>query len=645
MGGDVVEAPERVGRYEILLPIAKGGMATVYLARAEGHGGFDRYVALKLTLPHLRSDPEFSAVLLEEAKLVAHIRHTNVVPVLDVAQDKLGVFLVMDYVAGDTLGGLIKTAAGQGTPLPVGVSLRILVDALEGLHAAHEHGDEDGYPLHLVHRDFSPQNILVGTDGVGRLTDFGIAKAASRASSTATGLIKGKMSYVSPEQARGLPLDRRCDLWAAGVIAWEIMCRRKLNAPNDPRSLISTVKRAPPLIRTVVPDAPEAIEAVIASVLKLEPDERPATAQVLARDLAAAARASGMLAETHEVAEHVKRLAGPVLAERKARLAAARRQRIGSVPDGIATTIGVPSPLEAAAKHRARQRGSPAVDARRSDHGDRGFGTAAAAAAPAIAASDTASDANTTTRGVEASNDPRGAGDDDAVGGSGRRAAHPEARSASREAPASPSLIGIVALTLKLAAGRDAEAGTGADGGASAASSATAPTGAVTAPPRSPTTTDGVTDRRPRAAKPDEKAEEVAPAQFLALSTNAPVAEVRVGDRVVDMVIAAPNVNVELEPEETQRALVRHGEERGRSHRDEDARARRARGEDRVSRGARRGTAGAAEASARHEERKGPPAPLGADSQRRGAQQREGSEISVSCPRACEQYVRSRPSG
>ena len=361
MGGDVGEAPERVGQYEIVLPIAKGGMATVYLARAEGHGGFDRYVALKLTHPHLRSDPEFSAVLLDEAKLVAHIRHTNVVPVLDVAQDKLGVFLVMDYIAGDTLGGLIKTAASLGTPLPVGVSLRILIDALEGLHAAHEHGDEDGYPLHLVHRDFSPQNILVGTDGVGKLTDFGIAKAASRASSTADGLIKGKMSYVSPEQARGLPLDRRCDLWAAGVIAWEIVCRRKLNPPNDPLSLLSTVKRAPPLIRSVVPDAPEALEKAIASVLKLEPDERPATAQLLARDLAAAARACGMLAETHEVAEHVKRLAGPVLAERKAKLAAARRRRIGSIPDGIATAIGVPSPLESAAK-LALARPAPPVD-------------------------------------------------------------------------------------------------------------------------------------------------------------------------------------------------------------------------------------------------------------------------------------------
>ena len=551
MGGDGAEAPERVGRYEILLPIAKGGMATVYLARAEGHGGFDRYVALKLTLPHLRSDPEFSAVLLDEAKLVAHIRHTNVVPVLDVAQDKLGVFLVMDYVAGDTLGGLIKTAAGLGTPLPVGVSLRILVDALEGLHAAHEHGDEDGYPLHLVHRDFSPQNILVGTDGVGRLTDFGIAKAASRASSTAAGLIKGKMSYVSPEQARGLPLDRRCDLWAAGVIAWEIMCRRKLNAPNDPKSLISTVKRAPPLIRTVVPDAPEAIEAVIASVLKLDPNERPATAQLLARDLATAARASGMFAETHEVAEHVKRLAGPTLAERKARLAAARRHRMGSVPDGFATAIGVPSPLEAAAK-LALANVAPPVD-----HDIAVTVTEDSIPPPPplprLPAAVAATDMNTTTRGVEASSDLAAGYDEPVeVPGAARRVP-PLALIAGGVGVA--VLIGIVALTLKLAAGRETEAGTGADGGALAASSATVPTGAVTAPTGGPTTAHGVTTAAAGAAKPDD-AEEVAPAQFLALSSNAPVAEVRVGDRVVDMVIAAPNVTVELEPEETQRATL-----------------------------------------------------------------------------------------
>ncbi len=547
MGGEGVEAPERVGEYEILLPIAKGGMATVYLARAEGHGGFDRYVALKLTLPHLRSDPEFSAHLLDEAKLIAHIRHTNVVPVLDVAQDKLGVFLVMDYIAGETLGGLMKTAAALGTPLPVGVSLRILVDALEGLHAAHEHGDEDGYPLHLVHRDFSPQNILVGTDGVGKLTDFGIAKAASRASSTAAGLIKGKMSYVSPEQARGLPLDRRCDLWAAGVIAWEIMCQRKLNAPNDPRSLISTVKRAPPLIRTVVPDAPVALEKVIAGVLKLDPDERPATAQLLARELATAARACGMLAETHEVAEHVKRLAGPVLAERKAKLAAARRQRMGSMPDGMATAIGVPSLLEFAAK-LAIARPAPPVEEE--------VLIALEDSVPPPPPRLPPPDPNTTTRAVESSAVSRAAANDDAVvvvPGLGRRlpTIGPIAVGAGLVI-----LIGVVALTLKLASGRDTAAA-GASGSSSAiVPSAIVPSTAVTVPTRTPTTPQGVTTAIATGAAAEAKAEEVAAVQFLALSTNAPVAEVRIGERVVDMVIAAPNVTVELEPEETQLAAL-----------------------------------------------------------------------------------------
>ena len=545
MGGDVVEAPARVGQYEILLPIAKGGMATVYLARAEGHGGFDRYVALKLTLPHLRRDPEFSAHLLDEAKLVAHIRHTNVVPVLDVAEDKLGVFLVMDYVAGETLGGLIKAAALQGTPLPFGVSLRILVDALEGLHAAHEHCDEDGYPLHLVHRDFSPQNILVGTDGVGRLTDFGIAKAASRASSTAAGLIKGKMSYVSPEQARGLPLDRRCDLWAAGVIAWEIICRRKLNTPNDQSSLISTVKRAPPLIRTVAPDAPEAIEAVIGGVLRLDRDERPATAQLLARDLAAAARASGMLAETHEVAEHVKRLAGPVLAERKARLSAARHKRAGSIPDGMATTIGVPSPLESAAKlalARVPEAATPA------EHDIAITVTEDSVPPPPMPAELAAADPNTTTRGIETRSEPSGDAD------VGSLPPPPGVRPIPRFALAAGGvgiavLIGIVALTLHLAGGRDAAARAGAAGAASGVPSAATPEARSSAIPGSVTTTGA-------GASGAATTEEVAAAQFLALSTNAPVTEVRVGDRVVDMVIAAPNVTIELEPEEALRALV-----------------------------------------------------------------------------------------
>jgi hypothetical protein len=562
MGADVVEAPERVGRYEILLPIAKGGMATVYLARAEGHGGFDRYVALKLTLPHLRSDPELAALLLDEAKLVAHIRHTHVVAVTDVGQDALGVFLVMDYVAGDTLSGLTRDAAAQGAPLPIPVALRILVDALEGLHAAHEHADEDGYPLHLVHRDFSPQNILVGTDGVGRLTDFGIAKAASRISTTAAGMIKGKMSYVSPEQARGTTLDRRCDLWAAGVIAWEIMCGRKLHPPNDQASLVSTVKREPPRIRTLVPDAPEAIESVIASVLKLDPNERPATAELFARDLAAAARGAGLLAERSDVAEHVKRLAGPMLADRRARLASARRLRMGSMPDGgTATIIGVPSPLEVAARSAlAMAAASVPTENELSIVVTEGSeppprmpvaAPAAPASAPALHALRLpkvrlpSRDGNTTMRAVETP----------AEGPAAREEAAPEIPGLARRGP-KPAVIaaalgvmvmlGVVATVLTRTGRGEANANASASANANANANANASASA-----------GGAAVLKAASAEVKTEGEDVvASPQFLALSTNAPVAEVRIGERVVDMVIFAPNVNIELEGDEGTHPLV-----------------------------------------------------------------------------------------
>src|SRR6185369_6600747 len=149
--------PQRDGRYDVLLPIASGGMATVYLARTTGLGGFERDVALKLTLSHLRESPEFARDLLEEAELAVRIRHANVVSVLDVGEDPAGLFLVMDYIEGDTLGGLVRRAIKAGSPIAPGVAIRILLDALAGLQAAHELADEEGHPLVLVHRDFSPQ--------------------------------------------------------------------------------------------------------------------------------------------------------------------------------------------------------------------------------------------------------------------------------------------------------------------------------------------------------------------------------------------------------------------------------------------------------------------------------------------------------
>src|SRR5262245_34519927 len=213
--------PERLGRYEVLLPIASGGMATVYLACSTGMAGFEREVALKLTHAHLRDSPEFVTALIDEARLAGRIRHPNVVSVLDVAEDPEGLFIIMDYIEGESLAGLQRILRKRDIRMPLDVALRILDDILEGLHAAHELTENDGSPMHLVHRDVTPHNVLVGLDGISRLTDFGVAKAVTRLTQTASGLVKGKVAYMAPEQAEGTELDRRCDVWAAGVVAWE----------------------------------------------------------------------------------------------------------------------------------------------------------------------------------------------------------------------------------------------------------------------------------------------------------------------------------------------------------------------------------------------------------------------------------------
>jgi len=309
--------PERVGRYEILLPIASGGMATVYLARTVGPNGFATEVAVKLTHAHLRTSAEFTSDLLEEAKLAARIRHGNVVSVIDAGDDPHGLYLVMEYVEGDTLAHLMRGAATLPTPMAV----RLLLDALAGLHAAHELRDEDGALVGVVHRDFTPQNILVGIDGVARLADFGVAKAARRVSHTRKGIVKGKIAYMAPEQAQGFPLDRRCDVWAAGVVAWELLAGRRLHkGDDDVATILKVATEAPPLLRSVAPDLPEAVEAAVAGALAMSPLGRHATALALSKALSAACRDTIGIAELDEVAAWMATHVGPRLSLRRSKV-------------------------------------------------------------------------------------------------------------------------------------------------------------------------------------------------------------------------------------------------------------------------------------------------------------------------------------
>ena len=331
-------APTRLGRYDVLLPLGSGGMASVYLATASGVGGFEREVAIKVLHPHLREQPELSHDLIEEAKLAARIRHPNVTPVLEAAEDPEGVFLVMEYVEGDTLSYLLRAAAGQ---LPIPVTLRLLADALAGLHAAHELRGSNNEPLSVVHRDFSPQNILVGLDGVARLTDFGIARASSRAALTKTGLVKGKVAYMSPEQARGEKLDRRADVWAAGVVVWEILTgRRFLDMESEVAMIANLISNsAVPRARDVRPEIPQALDDALAHALMRDPAKRMTDVNQLREALLTAWKRP---AETSEVALAVQQYIGPRIAQRRE---AARSARAGAAPAVVATSLPAEAPV------------------------------------------------------------------------------------------------------------------------------------------------------------------------------------------------------------------------------------------------------------------------------------------------------------
>ncbi|MEM6790040.1 MAG: serine/threonine-protein kinase [Myxococcota bacterium] len=319
-------APLQLGRYEVLVPLASGGMGTVYVAAVRGAGGFEREVAIKLIHEHLREEEQFTADLLEEAKLAVQIRHPNVVGVLDTGEEADGVYLVMDYVEGDSLAGLMRRMRKQERTIPAAIGLRILHDALLGLHAAHELR-VDGELAGVVHRDFTPQNILVGTDGIARLTDFGVAKAAHRTSHTATGIVKGKLHYMPPEQARAEPIDRRADIWSAGVIAWELLARQRLFTDlNDAAIVLKLVTSLPPPLRTVREEVPGALEKAVQDALSPR-EERYPTALDFARALEAGAEPLGGLADIDHVASFVRVATKSKIAKRKEKIAEVRALR------------------------------------------------------------------------------------------------------------------------------------------------------------------------------------------------------------------------------------------------------------------------------------------------------------------------------
>jgi serine/threonine-protein kinase len=304
-----------VDRYVVLDEIAAGGMATVHLGRLRGTAGFSRTVALKCLHAHLAKDPELVTMFLDEAHIAGRIRHPNVVSTIDVVSADRELILVMEYVHGESVAHLMRPLKDEKRGLAPRMAATVVYDALLGLHAAHETTDEKGAPLHVVHRDVSPQNILVGADGVARVVDFGVAKAVGRMQTTRDGQIKGKMAYMAPEQLRGVPIDRRVDVYAASVVLWEMLAGRRLFTGESAEATLTQV-----LEKEVDPPShwmegiPPALDAIVMKGLSRDPDARFSTAS----EMAAKLEATMGREPTAAIAEWVQSSAQKTLAERKA---------------------------------------------------------------------------------------------------------------------------------------------------------------------------------------------------------------------------------------------------------------------------------------------------------------------------------------
>jgi serine/threonine-protein kinase len=302
----------QLGRYELHGAIARGGMATVFIGRMTGAAGFARTVAIKRLHPHLAADSMFAAMFADEARLAARIRHPNVIDTIDVVSEGGELFIVMDFVNGETLAKLVRAAAAKDIRIPAPVVSSIVIGALEGLHAAHEATDEHGEPLGIVHRDVSPQNILVARDGVPRVLDFGVAKASGRLQQTEGSEIKGKLAYMSPEQLSRGRIDRRCDVFAMGVVLWETLTSKRLFAGEDAASTLNAILHAPIAPPSSVAPIPREVDAVVLRALERDPDKRFATAQEMALALEAAIQP----APARHAGKWVEELAGEAVRKR-----------------------------------------------------------------------------------------------------------------------------------------------------------------------------------------------------------------------------------------------------------------------------------------------------------------------------------------
>ncbi len=302
-----------IGRYALFQELASGGMATVHLGRLLGTAGFSRTVAIKRLHPQFAKDPEFASMFLDEARLAARIRHPNVVTTLDVVALEGELFLVMEYVQGETLSRLVRATSDAHDQVPVPIAAAIVYGALHGLHAAHEARSERGRPLQIVHRDVSPQNILVGVDGIPRVLDFGIAKAAGRFGTTRAGMVRGKIPYMAPEQLSSGVVTRSGDVYAAAVVFWEALTSKRLFlGDNAALTAAMVLTEKAPAPSSVASDIPPDLDAIVLRGLQRDPAIRFTSAL----EMATAIERAVALAPQREIGEWVEQRASAQLKRR-----------------------------------------------------------------------------------------------------------------------------------------------------------------------------------------------------------------------------------------------------------------------------------------------------------------------------------------
>jgi serine/threonine protein kinase len=352
----------RLDRYELLCPIAQGGMASVWVARLRAKHGFEKLVAVKTMLPQLAQDVRFQQMFLDEARIAAKIDHVNVAHVLDLGDEHGVLYLVMEWVEGDSLSKLHRAVKASGAVIPLGIALRIVADSCAGLHAAHELRDAQGARLGVVHRDVSPQNLLISAAGIVKVIDFGIAKARDRvAGETSTGSLKGKIQYMAPEQAVGAPIDRRADVWSAGAVLYTLLSGEPPYDGNNQYATLHQIasgERPPPLPA----GTPAAVVAIVDKALAFEPHDRFETVAAMQQAIEVAMVETQVSASHKDVAEFASPyMAGRDEARRKsidlALRAAADREEMERVlvplPNDSDTSRALPRPTDSTSIRRA----------------------------------------------------------------------------------------------------------------------------------------------------------------------------------------------------------------------------------------------------------------------------------------------------